>query len=204
MRTKQLLEGESQAVRTAEDLRARGQTHRSRPGRPAHAGKRGAETSGEVSGAEAELTAQRRRGRLNARETWSQNLRMSRRARELRTGRSPSRAPWGADAGDGPHPGRRETAHRPPTSAPQTRRGGHVHPAGRWPGHSSPRLPWAPCPESPPPRRAPRGLGTAGPGHARSHLPLAGTQPAPGRARSQSTQAGVHPRGRSRVRRSGL
>ena len=103
--TKHFRESESQAVGMAGDLRAGRQTHASGPGGTAPAGTEGAETPGAVSGAEAELKrrekadAQGGRGRLKRRRAGARTNSRSRRAREVRTGKPPSRPPWRADAG---------------------------------------------------------------------------------------------------------
>ena len=51
---------------------------------------------------------------------------MSRRTREVRTGRPQSRAPWRADAGEQGH--RRREGTQTARLAPETRRGSHVQP----------------------------------------------------------------------------
>ena len=107
--TKHFRESESQAVGMAGDLRAGRQTHGSGPGWTAPAGAEGAETPGAVSGAEAELKrrekadAQGGRGRLKRRRAGARTNSRSRRAREVRTGKPPSRPPWRADAGEQGH-----------------------------------------------------------------------------------------------------
>lgn len=71
-----LCKSESQAVRIAE---GRAQMPGSRLGRTAHAGEKGAETPGEVSGAEVELKRSEKadgpvkKGISKAQETWTQN-----------------------------------------------------------------------------------------------------------------------------------
>lgn len=86
--------------------------------------------------------------------------------------------------------------------------GGHVHPAGRRPGHSPPGSPGRPSGEAPsppagPPRPAAQGRqASASPGRTSAR----GPQPAPRGACPHITAAGAQPRGgsESRVRRSGL